>query len=494
MKTAVTQTQSLETVQTLIHGGLNYVLYLRYLLTRDVFDFRYYTAGSVKPYKDFANGKLPKTGDKHTDAQVPILLRNKSRRSDLFLDWLDNGVFPLLRNRQLHSLQVNVHGDQDDRDKVVETYNFTIRYEKDGSGVRSPAGVDIIGSDVKLAASGHVNQDLREILRAMSKTCTSLPYLPANRFVSTDLVCNSDDEINVLGFDPSHSNKLLFAHADGWSKQTVSKTLDAMFHSTDVKITHLALSDPRSSSQTDEEVVIPDELDYPTAESRTEELGLSAAQRELIVIEDSQAKESSPKQRTSSVTLGREDGGKAPLRASKRQMATPFQTSQLAPELTTRNGGSRSSAADLEALSLPPRPPLQDSLDTQSSHVPRMKKALQGMIAAEPLTQGDTQTQAMFHNAVPSPSQTGKNATPATASGLDDLDLRASVAPYQTPIPSQLNKTKKRRSEEHDVADGSPTRATSNAPGVKRLRVLRSQKMFNANGLPSSSPAPQYQF
>ncbi|KAK4502788.1 hypothetical protein PRZ48_006214 [Zasmidium cellare] len=491
MKTALTQKQCLEAVQTLIHGGLSCIMFLRYLFTEDAFDLRQYKAGPVVPYAEYANAKLPTTAKTSEKAASVMILRRKGRRANLFLDWLEKGAFPLLEKGQLRAIRVNVHGDKNDRDKVVETYTFTFRYQEDESGVRSPAGVEVTGSEVTLATAGQVNEGLRDILKAVSKICKSLPYLP-------------DDQVAADGFVPSQSDKLYFAHADGWSKQTITKTLGAAFYSTDVKISHLALSDPRSSSQLDKEAVIPEQLDYPTVISRLNELGLSDLEEsaadgsnvedQVTVVEDSQGKEVNPNKRTSSVTLDHELGGMAPPPASMRQMPSPFPTSQLAQKSTARKTGSRASAAELEALSLPPRPPPQDSLDTQSSHVPRMRKALQGMIASEPLTQGDTQTQAIIRPLAPTPSQTRRIATPTTVSAFDDdLDLRKSVAPYQTPLVPRLNEAKKRALEEDDVFSSSPNRAASNTPVFKRLKVLQSQHLFNANGLPSS-PAPQHEY
>lgn len=85
----------------------------------------------------------------------------------------------MLRRRQLHAIQVNVHdGEQNDRDKVMETYTFAIRYQADDSGVKSPTSVEIIGSDIPQATDGQVNEGLRTILKSISGLCDELPRLP----------------------------------------------------------------------------------------------------------------------------------------------------------------------------------------------------------------------------------------------------------------------------------------------------------------------------
>lgn len=85
----------------------------------------------------------------------------------------------MLRSGQLQAIQVSVHdGEEGDRDKVMETYTFTIKYQADDAGVNSPAGVAIVGSDIQQATAGQVNQGLRAILKKISDTCDELPRLP----------------------------------------------------------------------------------------------------------------------------------------------------------------------------------------------------------------------------------------------------------------------------------------------------------------------------
>lgn len=218
------------------------------------------------------------------------------------------------------------------------------------------------------------------------------------------------------------------------------------------------------------------------------ELGLSGDEEQVNAVENNQVGAPETNKRTSSVTLDHDRVDRAFRGFSARQMPTPYYTSQLAPDLDIRRRGSKASVTDFESLSYPPRPPLQDSLDTQSSHVPRMKKGLQSMTMPERLTQGDTQTQSINRPVPPTPSHHGRIATPTTvASGLDmDLDLRDSVPRYRTPILRSVHQAKKRSFEDVDVLLGSAGHAASNTAVFKRLKGLRSQESFNANGLPSS--------
>ena len=59
-KTAIDQKQSLEVVQTLLHGGLSSLAYLREFFHDKAFLEQLYDGEKIHPYEDYAAGKLPK--------------------------------------------------------------------------------------------------------------------------------------------------------------------------------------------------------------------------------------------------------------------------------------------------------------------------------------------------------------------------------------------------------------------------------------------------
>lgn len=106
------------------------------------------------------------------------LNRKQSKRADVFLDWLEKGVFVALKDGTLKALQVYVHTDPDDRDKVVETYTFTIKYHSDGQGGRLYAGLEIDSPGERGITVEATSKALHDLLRQIIKTCDELPELP----------------------------------------------------------------------------------------------------------------------------------------------------------------------------------------------------------------------------------------------------------------------------------------------------------------------------
>lgn len=109
---------------------------------------------------------------------MKVLCRKRSKRVDVFLDWLEKGVFVALKEGTLKALQVYVHTDPDDREKVVETYTFTIKYHPDGRGGRLYAGIEIDSPGKASATVEATNRSLQVLLRQIFEICNELPELP----------------------------------------------------------------------------------------------------------------------------------------------------------------------------------------------------------------------------------------------------------------------------------------------------------------------------
>ena len=150
----------------------------------------------VHSYRDYAAGKLKtshETRAKHKTA-MQVLQRNRSRRVDLFLDWLvrgvinsitvlakilqEHGAFPSLREGTLDALQVYVHADRDDRQKVIETYTFTIKYHSSAKQENIPAGLQMDSLGKQSLSVGATNLALQQLLRDIMDLCATLPDLP----------------------------------------------------------------------------------------------------------------------------------------------------------------------------------------------------------------------------------------------------------------------------------------------------------------------------
>jgi len=115
--TIINETQSIQLVQTMLHGALSSLTYLRDLFPEKAFEYRYYEMRETPlPYKDFAAARMPSfknQADPHS-TKVPVLVRDRSNRANFFLDWLvsasavsDRGLLTQRRRKQ-SSLSLNL--------------------------------------------------------------------------------------------------------------------------------------------------------------------------------------------------------------------------------------------------------------------------------------------------------------------------------------------------------------------------------------------------
>ena len=90
----------------------------------------------------------------------------------------EKGAFVALKAGDLRALQVYVHADSTDRDKVIETYTFTIKYNKSANNTRDVVGLEIDGSGSPLVSVEATNEALHELLKDVMTLCPRLPDLP----------------------------------------------------------------------------------------------------------------------------------------------------------------------------------------------------------------------------------------------------------------------------------------------------------------------------
>lgn len=89
--TKVDQAQSLQLVQTMLHGAMSTLTYSRGLFPTKAFKECFYDSQDTTiPYETLAKGALPtlKAEAISPSTKVPVLMRQQSRRADRFLDWL----------------------------------------------------------------------------------------------------------------------------------------------------------------------------------------------------------------------------------------------------------------------------------------------------------------------------------------------------------------------------------------------------------------------
>jgi len=200
--TKIDQVQSLQLVQTMLHSALSTLTYLRNLFPDRAFEERRYELrDTVIPYTDYAAARIPLVNDDtdvpHTN--LPILVRDRSRRADAFLDWLvsesgasqwhgtntlqEKGAFPELESGDLRAVQILIHPDKQRRNEVLETYTFIVRYIFAESGQRTPSAVVTEVPEEQEATTSYAHTALHELLRNVDRLCEDLPQLPCECFL-----------------------------------------------------------------------------------------------------------------------------------------------------------------------------------------------------------------------------------------------------------------------------------------------------------------------
>ncbi|KAK5174176.1 uncharacterized protein LTR77_001256 [Saxophila tyrrhenica] len=409
-KTEVTQKQSIDVVQTMLHSGLSCITYLRNLLADKAYDMQEYdSTATIQPYDEYASGRAALTRRRSTQrsAKLQVLRRGRSKRVDLLLDWLrqEHGAFPALQAGNLRSMEIHVHTDPEHPERVVETYTFKIRYAPRPKGGQLLAGVQLEGPGGSSASVGATNEALKGLLRQLIAHCADLPDLPSKRYMSMALFYERDTAVadKPTGFVPNDTMDLTFAATDGWEKkERYFENLGSGFHRTSMGITYLqplgyavgaGLKPPK----------IPDWITYRT------EPGLDSLQSTAptSAVAEQRQLTATPSTVVESEYLARTSTPEDSPTALSRPSTSPARKQSADVEAEDEYTGGYTAVA----LLVPTQPLLSQfggTQNTQSSNVPEMKRNLRSMMHAEHFTQGDTQTQA-----IPSSQPSGHNDTAA---------------------------------------------------------------------------------
>lgn len=75
-------------------------------------------------------------------------------------------------------MQVCVHLNSDDREQVVETYTFTIKYHTDESSGETLAGLEVDGPKGDPLTLEATSEAMQKMIRGITKLTEKLPSLP----------------------------------------------------------------------------------------------------------------------------------------------------------------------------------------------------------------------------------------------------------------------------------------------------------------------------
>ncbi|KAH8435334.1 putative meiosis specific protein Hop1 [Aspergillus melleus] len=286
----LTQRQSLQMVQIMLHVSFGTLFYLRELLPLPCFDDRDLKEAQREhnvSYGEFVGEKAhpqssPETpfGKGKRGQPLKIIVRGADPKADNILDVLETGVFDALSKNVLEALQLTIFADKDSPDNVLETYTFSFRYTGGSGDVNrrlASMSIDSMGcvADMKYAQTARIG--LETIIRRLITLSTFLPTLPNKRNLGIHLFYTQDcpPEYEPPGFTTARDETINYPRDDNWRKESQScGTMDSGWHVVGLNVTSLKWIGP---SLGDLEAVpkIPPQLEYGEVVKRSDDIGFS---------------------------------------------------------------------------------------------------------------------------------------------------------------------------------------------------------------------------
>ncbi|ORY13070.1 HORMA domain-domain-containing protein [Clohesyomyces aquaticus] len=285
---AVDVKQSIELVQTLVHGAISSLAFLRHLFGDYCFDTHLYEVNNKQQlYSDYANGldQVMDKDSKRPASRFQVLKRGRSERVDQLLDWLEKGAFDALKRNVLRSLQLSLFEDPEQPLNVFELYTFTFHYTPSEHGENVISGMEVAGPHGQKTTVKTAKLAMHTLIRSIVQLCGTMPALPESRFVRMHLLYTDDrpDNYEPPGFHKATDDRIFFPDAS-W-KQTSSNcgTRDLGFYKVSLKISHILpcdLGDDARNNKVEEQFHIPNKLAYTKPVDREDDVANDSGEEE----------------------------------------------------------------------------------------------------------------------------------------------------------------------------------------------------------------------
>lgn len=173
-KSTISQDQSQKLVQTMITMCFGCLAFLRGLFPDDSFvDQKFVPEKCTKDYDKVSASSI----------RIKTLVREKSEEADLFLDWLENGVFQSLKEGYLKAISLGIFVDESNPNDLIETYLFAFDYSND------TISININGEKDKISLLDS-RKMVQQLMRRFIIITQSLDPLPEKRFLTMRLMFN----------------------------------------------------------------------------------------------------------------------------------------------------------------------------------------------------------------------------------------------------------------------------------------------------------------
>ncbi|TFK76209.1 DNA-binding protein [Pluteus cervinus] len=205
---AITASQSLTTVQTMLRAGLGCITFLRNLLPEENFTESYFTtADGSMSYQSFDGDETHnKTTKRNVSSfKIKTMTRGYTDEADRIMNYIEHGIFDALQKQYLRSFIFAIYLDSKEPNNIVEAYTFNFQYHTvDGAVIpimtlgdnlsRMSLGAgssqDPIAEAVKRGRPPtlkEVKQSVKTLLKTLIHAITQLDLLPKRRYASFKL-------------------------------------------------------------------------------------------------------------------------------------------------------------------------------------------------------------------------------------------------------------------------------------------------------------------
>ncbi|KAF1845444.1 DNA-binding protein [Cucurbitaria berberidis CBS 394.84] len=239
--------QSVQIMQTMLHGCLSSIVFQRSIFPPNSYETRYYINNSSQwTYKDYLSANQGVIKGDGTGGPILALKKGVSARVDRFLGLMETGIFDALQRGFLKSLHLSIYEKQPS--DILESWTLTVQYMHVGpAGQRLPSSFDLKERRGAKITLSHVKLSLNDFVRKLTGLCLTLPALPEDKKIILEIGYTNDKPQDYFapGFPHPVYDVTRFPSTDDWEKVTSDVALMCTgYHAASLRVSHLRSKNP----------------------------------------------------------------------------------------------------------------------------------------------------------------------------------------------------------------------------------------------------------
>ncbi|AMD20111.1 HCL040Cp [Eremothecium sinecaudum] len=263
-KTAITTEQSQKLIQTMLTMSFGCLAFLRGLFPDDSFVDQKFVAEKCNASYDKLNA---------ASIRIKTLVRGKSDEADMFLDWLEKGVFTAIKMRYLKAISLGIFTDKSAPQDLLESYIFSFDYP-----TSSTVNLHINEHDEAISLLDS-RKMMQQLMRRFIIITQSLDPLPRERYLTMRLLFNDSAPADYqpeffkdASLEPAATIKIPIST----DMDTVSVgSLNTLHHTVGLKVLSLVDIDPQECENPNIKAVDPFKLVTETPELKVDPIDAS---------------------------------------------------------------------------------------------------------------------------------------------------------------------------------------------------------------------------